>query len=131
MKYTVEVVDPLTEKRKELFSYLAMDERQERIRNKYLGPRRQMYHFELSVELRHLERWGVQVPTLMFSNNMPHYIETTEDGVELYNHGGRTVEVRAGEVIDFHGNVVNLQALQEQFFVAPFLSPTTKKRTLT
>jgi hypothetical protein len=74
-----------------------------------------MDSFELSDRLRYLERWGVQVPHLNFSNNMPHYVETTEDGVEVYQPGG--IRVPAGCVIDSHGNVVNLQSLEQQFLV--------------
>ena len=71
-------------------------------------PARQMDHFELSDRLRQLERFGAEVPMLQNSSYKPTYVETRKDGVEVYNHGGRTVEVRAGEIINSHGNVVNL-----------------------
>lgn len=125
MKDTIDVVDPFTGKRRELFSYLAIDKRRERNINKYLGPRRQMDHFELSDRLRALERSGVQVPRLMFSNNKPYYSETTEDGVEVYQPG--SIRVPAGCVIDSHGNVVNLHALQQQAGVIE-LTPRTERK---
>ena len=71
-------------------------------------PTRQMGHFELSDRLRQLERFGAEVPMIQNSNYMPTFFETRKDGVEVYRHGGRTVEVRAGEIINSHGNVVNL-----------------------
>ncbi|MBI5803978.1 hypothetical protein HY450_01915 [Candidatus Pacearchaeota archaeon] len=124
MRGTVDVVDPFTGKRRELFSYLAIDERRERNMNRYLHPRRQMDHFELSDRLRQLEKSGVQVPTLTFSNTMPFYVETTEDGVEIYQPGN--IRVPADCVIDSHGNVVNLHALQQQAFVIE-LTPRTER----
>ena len=80
-------------------------------------PTRQINNFELSDRLRQLERPGAEVPMLQNSNYTPTYVETRKDGAEVYRHGGRTVEVRAGEVIDSHGNVVNLQRLQAQTLV--------------
>ena len=80
-------------------------------------PTRQMDHFDLSRRLRYLEKYGAEVPTLMNSNYMPEYVETRKDGVEVYRHAGRTVDVRPGEVIDSHGNVVNLGAIEAQALV--------------
>lgn len=125
MRDTFEVVDPITGERRELFFDLARDKKRDNILNKYLGPRRQMGHFELSNRLRALERCGVQVPMLMFSNNMPYYVETTEDGVEVYQPGN--IRVPAGCVIDSHGNVVNLHALQQQALVIE-LTPRTERK---
>jgi len=73
---------------------------------------RLMSHFDLSDELRALERLGVQVPVLNFSNNLPTYSETTPDGADIYEPGH--IRVPRGHVIDSHGNVVNLQELREQ-----------------
>jgi len=80
-------------------------------------PTRHMSQFDLSDRLRQLERFGVDVPTLQSSNYAPDYVETRKDGVEVYRHAGRTVNVRPGEVIDSHGNVVNLGAIESQALV--------------
>lgn len=80
-------------------------------------PTRLMSHSDLSDRLRQLERFGAKVPVLQNSIYMPTYVKTREDGVEVYSHAGRTVEVRSGEVIDSHGNVVNLGTLEAQTLV--------------
>jgi hypothetical protein len=79
-------------------------------------PTRKIDHFELTDLLRDLEKFGVEVPMLQNSNYAPEYVKTTEDGVEVYRHAGRTVQVHAGEAIDSHGNIINLQRLQTEAF---------------
>ncbi len=73
-----------------------------------------MSSFDLSDRLRQLERHGVDVPVLQNSIYSPDYVETRKDGIEVYRHAGITVEIRPGEVIDSHGNVVNLRRLEAQ-----------------
>ncbi len=77
-------------------------------------PTRKINDTEMSDRIKFLERQGIVTPILNFSNFIPTYVETRENGVEIYNHGGRIVEVRAGEVIDSHGNVVNLERRETQ-----------------
>jgi hypothetical protein len=77
-------------------------------------PTRKVSGFELSDELRSLNTSGVDTPMLNNSNYTPDYVETRKDGTEVYDHAGMRIEVRAGEVIDGHGNVVNLRALNSQ-----------------
>ena len=68
---------------------------------------------ELSDKLRHLSKFEVDVSILNNSNFMPEYVET-KDGVEIYTHAGKQVEVQPGHVIDSHGNVVNMEGLNRQ-----------------
>lgn len=122
---TFEHIDPITGEKKELYSYLAEDKRRDRDLNKYFFSRRQINSFELDDKLRRFERWGVQVPTLNFSKIMPLYSETTEDDVEIYQPG--SIRVPAGCVIDHHGNVVNLRALEEEMLITISRKPTTEQ----
>lgn len=85
-----------------------------------------MSHFDLCDRLRSLGRGGTNEPFLKSSEYMPVHVERRKDGVEVYIHDGRTVEVRAGEVIDSHGNVVNLERLEREAFKSPF-DETSKK----
>ena len=84
------------------------------------GPTRLMDRSELSDRLRALKRvrtlFGsdLTVPMLSFSNYIPEYVETTADGVEVYT-GGKMVP--PGWVIDTHGNIVNLRAIEEQLLI--------------
>jgi hypothetical protein len=78
-------------------------------------PTREMSYFDLSRELQVLEKYGAEVPMRQFSNFKPTFVETRE-GVEVYRHEGRTLQVHAGEVIDSHGNVVNLNQLERVAF---------------
>ncbi len=80
-------------------------------------PQRLMSMFDLDYELRALERFGVQVPVLSLSNNTPRYAGTTEDGVERYFHDTGLLEVGPGQVIDSHGNVVDLHALRSRITI--------------
>lgn len=72
---------------------------------------RMICNIELSDKLRDLERTGVNVPFLMSSNYMPEYIKNEGD-VEVYQHEGRLLKVKPSQVIDSHGNVVNLRELE-------------------
>ncbi|MBS3079838.1 hypothetical protein J4221_00030 [Candidatus Pacearchaeota archaeon] len=69
---------------------------------------------ELRDRLRNLESLGVEIPSMRYSINKPTYLRTTSDGLEIYLHGNEKVIVGPGEVIDSHGNVVNLSALERQ-----------------
>ena len=68
---------------------------------------------ELSDRLRNIEKFR-EIPTLKHSHHRPEYVETRENGTEVYQHEGRTLTVGIGEVIDLHGNVVNLGLLGSQ-----------------
>ena len=74
---------------------------------------------ELRDSLRYLKKFGVQVPILNLSNYSPRYVGTKNDGTEIYNHRGRVLEVHHGEVIDSHGNVVNLRLLESKILIIP------------
>lgn len=74
--------------------------------------RRYIGNSDLSVMFNRLKRFDVNVPMLKFSKCVPEYVETRDDGTEIYNHDGRTIEVKADEVIDSYGNVVNLIQLE-------------------
>src|SRR3989338_10292866 len=41
------------------------------------------------------------------SKDMPEYKGTTTEGVELFEHEGRTLRVAPGQIIDDNGNVIN------------------------
>ncbi len=69
---------------------------------------------ELKDKLRNIERLGVKVPSMRYSINKPTYFRTTGDEIEIYLHDNREVRVGPCEVIDSHGNVVNLSALESQ-----------------
>lgn len=71
---------------------------------------RYMSHFYLQDRLRSLKNNGVEVPTLQFSSYKPEYIET-RGNTEIYS-GGR--DVHPGQVIDSHGNIVDLARLESQ-----------------
>ena len=73
-----------------------------------------MSHFDLSDRLQRMKDFGVEVPMLRNSNLMPFYVETRSDGTEIYQLGGTEIKVRAGQIIDSHGNVVDLERLQKQ-----------------
>jgi len=76
-------------------------------------PTRKISHSDLSDKLRQLEKAGVNVPMLTPSNYSVDYVRTRDDDdVEVYKHGGKFVEVHRGEVIDSHGNVINLNELE-------------------
>ena len=68
----------------------------------------------LSDELRDLKKWGVEVPILKMSIYKPNYVGIVSNGNEVYNHAGKIITVGAGEVIDGHGNVVNLRELEQK-----------------
>ncbi|GEM_PF-6338098 len=72
---------------------------------------RMIDNFELTEKLRNYERAGIQVPQLNSSVMMPVYHGTEKDGTEVYNYNLR---LKPGQVIDTHGNVVDLAALDKQ-----------------
>lgn len=75
------------------------------------------YH-ELSIELKRLEKCGVEVPVLNHSNYITEYSHI-EGNVEFYRHNGEVIPVRSGEFIDTYGNVVNLEQLQNHSLIFP------------
>ena len=89
---------------------------------------RMISRFELDDKLRNLGKWGLNVPILNNSNDMPTY-RGTDRGVEIYAMGGRRIEVPVGHVIDSHGNVVNLSGLNQQMMVE-ISKPLSKEQNL-
>jgi hypothetical protein len=78
---------------------------------------RMINHFELSDKLRQLEKRGIIVPRLNMSEYMP--IFSKRDGEnEVYGN----LIVKPGFVIDSHGNIVNLAALEKQLMEKPIKS---------
>ncbi|MBS3079839.1 hypothetical protein J4221_00035 [Candidatus Pacearchaeota archaeon] len=57
--------------------------------------------------IEHRLGYGFSQPSV----EIPQYIGETDLGNEIYMHEERLVEVRAGEIIDSHGNIFDLRAL--------------------
>lgn len=71
---------------------------------------RMINQHDLADKLRQYEKWGVEVPALKYSQFMPVHYTTESDGTEVYNCG----IVKQGQVIDDHGNIVDLSALDKE-----------------
>ena len=76
-----------------------------------MNGKRMISQFDLADKLRQYEKWGVQVPVLNNSLMMPVYNRTESDGTEVYDHFTR---VKQGQVIDDHGTVVDMAALDQE-----------------
>lgn len=90
-------------------SSMLMEQNENSSAKKY-HPCRFISSFELSDKLRDLAKTGVNVPQFNHSINMPKFIGMQGD-VELYSGG---IEVKPGQVVDSHGNVVDLATLEQE-----------------
>lgn len=116
---------PLFENWEALKQIIILPNLGERPRKHLQFPMRMVSQFDLSRELDFLAKYGATVPHLNPSNYMPTYSHTRDDGVEVYSFG---ITVPEGCVIDDHGNVVNLAALERAAFYAMFKRDDDKKR---
>ena len=71
--------------------------------------------FELGDRIRRLALSGIAEPILNNCSNIPKHTQLGEYGLEGYS--GIGVDARAGEVMDTHGNVVNLRELREKALI--------------
>ena len=87
------------------------------------GSTRRIDCSELSDKLRALKDQGVDIPELRYSIEKPTYMHTDDFGIEVYVHEGKIVNVGPEQVIDDHGNVVNLVDLTS-FWIIQIVSPS-------